>query len=230
MIRILLSLLLSAAFATSAAAQAGWDSPGAGWDTPKKSTTKKSPAKKAAATNGQSENAGQQPQNDGRTVSPFPSAPGQADANPGNTVSTPPNSSFDTGASGGARGGNDSQGMSAAPGMPVMMRSGRSVLANEAAAARERRLLHQSGRRRGATPVEPTLVGTEVTPAAVAPPAGTDAAAGSGNRAGGQEAAPALAPSGAADAKVGSSTAPASSKPAPKKTPTKKAPPAPAGW
>jgi hypothetical protein len=230
MIRTLLYLLLSTAFATSAAAQAGgWDSPGTGWDTPKKSATKKSPVKKAAATNGQSQNAGQQPQNDGRTVSPFPSAPGQADANPGNTVSTPPNSSFDTGTDGAARGGNDSQGMSAAPGMPVMMRSGRSVLANEAAAARERRLLHQSGRRRGAASAVPAPMATEGTPAAGALPTGADAAAGSGNRAGGQDATPAT-PSGPTDAKAGSSTAPASSKPATKKSPAKKAPPAPAGW
>jgi hypothetical protein len=140
--RTLFSLLITVAVATTASAQAGWGSSDS-WGTP---PPKKSAAKKTSAsgtTSGQNRATGNQsaPQNDGRTVSPYPSAPAQADANPGNTASTPPDNTFVPGAtSSSTQGGSDRQGMSAAPGTPVMLQSGRSVMANDAAAARERRM------------------------------------------------------------------------------------------
>jgi hypothetical protein len=237
--RTLFSLLLTVAIATTASAQAGWGSSDS-WDAPKKSPAKK----KTTTTSGQTRAAGNQatPQNDGRTVSPYPSAPGQADPNPGNTVSTPPDNSFVPGTtSSSTQGGNDRQGMSAAPGTPVMLQSGRSVMANDAAAARERRLRRDS--RSKAAAAQPTLVGTEGTisnggnQATGAGAAGTGAtgagmgAAGSGT---GTTGAAIDANSGAGVRPAGqeATTAPkpsATPKAVPAKKPVKKAPAAP-GW
>src|SRR5919107_5182923 len=92
--RTLLSLLITATVATSASAQAGWGTSDS-WDAPKK-TTKKKPTTSTGQTSGQNRATGNEklPQNDGRTVSPYPSAPAQQDVNPGNTASTPPDNSF----------------------------------------------------------------------------------------------------------------------------------------
>ncbi|WP_046246903.1 hypothetical protein [Hymenobacter terrenus] len=222
-------LLLSGALATSAAAQTGgWDT--GGWDAPKKKTTKKT-----TTTGSQTRAGGQQaaPQNDGRTVSPYPSEPAQPDPNPGNTASTPPDNSFVPGAtSGSTQGGNDRQGMSVAPGTPVMLQSGRSVLENDAAAARERRRLRTE--RLKAAAAKPTLVGAEGATmsggdqAGAAPAATTNAgaAAAGTSAAGGMNAA-----TGNAEQPIGVSTKTGSATQAtPPKKSVKKAPAAPSGW
>ncbi|SFQ21209.1 hypothetical protein [Hymenobacter arizonensis] len=223
--RTLLSLFFTVAVATGASAQAGWGSDDS-WGAPKKSSTKKTTTTKAA-TSGQTRAPGNQatPQNDGRTVSPYPSAPAQPDVNPGNTASTPPDNSFVPGptSGGNGNGGNDRAGMSAAPGTPVMLQSGRSVMANDAAAARERRQNRMNKINRPA--VAPTQVtGGDMTGASQAT-SGANGAVAPRTGATGADAmtAPAAAPS---------ATAPASgttNKTAPAKTKAK-APAAPSGW
>ncbi|ALW84702.1 hypothetical protein AUC43_06170 [Hymenobacter sedentarius] len=228
--RPLFSLLFVVAVATTASAQAGWGSSDS-WGAPKKSSAKK------ATTGGQNRATGNEktPQNDGRTVSPYPSGPAKPDANPGNTASTPPDNSFIPGTtSNSTQGGNDRQGMSAAPGTPVMLQSGRNVMANDAAAARERRLNHMN-KLNGRPAAVPTQVdGSAINadqPAGAATGTNMGAAgnanAGAGNKAGGLDAA---APANA----MAPAAAPASGrteKAAPAKTKTKKkAAPAPAGW
>ena len=208
--RSLLSLFLTLAAMTAASAQAGWDTPA-----PTKAPAQKATTTKAAASGGQNRATGNEkaPQNDGRTVSPYPSASAQPDANPGNTASTPLGTT-----SGQTQGGSDHQGMSVAPGTPVMLQSGRNVLANDAAAARERRMNRMN--KLNKVPAVPTLAGADAPAPAAAAPAPADAvgAAGTSNAGG-------MGATGTAGATKSTSTkATKTSKPA------KRPAPAPAGW
>ncbi|GAB3293025.1 hypothetical protein GCM10027511_06680 [Hymenobacter humi] len=219
--RTLFSLLFVVGIATTASAQSGWDTSDS-WGAPKKSTKKKPTTSSGQAT-GQTRATGKEttPQNDGRTVSPYPSGPAKQDANPGNTASTPPDNSFVPGTtSSSTQGGNDRQGMSAAPGTPVMLQSGRSVMANDAAAARERRERRLA--RAGRAAAAPTQVDGSAIPAATAPAAGTEMGASGASNAGAGMNAVSPAPGAAPK------TAP-TEKAAPAK-PKKKAAPAPSGW
>jgi hypothetical protein len=227
--RTLFSLFLTVAVATGASAQAGWGSDDS-WGAPKKSTPKKATTTKAA-TGAQNRATGNEttPRNDGRTVSPYPSAPAQPDVNPGNTASTPPDNSFVPGptSGGSGNGGNDRAGLSAAPGMPVMLQSGRSVMANDAAAARERRMNRMNKLNRPA--VAPTQVtssemtgGSQATGAGAAATGAETGATGTMSNSN-NGAAPAIEPTAPAT-KTG-----ANNKTTPSK-PKKKAPAQPAGW
>ncbi|MCC3151876.1 hypothetical protein Q3A66_00375 [Hymenobacter sp. BT770] len=221
--RTLFSLLFVVGIATTASAQAGWGSSDS-WGSPKKSAAKK------ATTGGQNRATGNEktPQNDGRTVSPYPSGPAKPDANPGNTASTPPDNSFIPGTtSSSTQGGNDRQGMSAAPGTPVMLQSGRNVMANDAAAARERRLNHMnklSGR--------PAAVPTQVDGSAINAGQSSGAGAVPAAEAGTAPApnAGAMSPAGGAAGTGAALKATPPKKAAPISAPKKKAAPAPAGW
>ena len=110
-------------------------------------------------------------------------------------------------------------GISVAPGAPIVMRGGRSVMADDAAAARERRM-NRKVRREKPWPPRPVEAATAapVAPAAApAPaPAPADATSGSATQANGGATAPAAA-------------AKAPAKAAPKAAPKKKAP-EPLGW
>ena len=231
--RTLFSLLITVAIATSASAQAGWGSSDS-WGAPKKGAAKKaSTPDKTSTTGGQNRATGNEkaPQNDGRTVSPYPSGPAKPDANPGNTASTPPDNSFVPGTtSSSTQGGNDRQGMSAAPGTPVMLQSGRNVMANDAAATRERRLNRMNKLNR------PAAVPTQVDGAASgSQPMGATGAetgtvsntnSGAGNNAGGMAPASGTSKTGNAIAPQ----APNTKKAAPATPPKRKVQPAPAGW
>ena len=195
---LLILLLLSAGLATSASAQAGWGTSDS-WDAPKKKTVKKStaPARKSqAATQDKAMNNGATAAPEATAAAPEPTAP------------VPAGGGFGGGASSSAPMG---MGMSAAPGTPVMMQSGRNVLRDDAIAARERRMLHRAGKQ---ARVAPAPAEVPISAPAAAPLTGASAGAmGASNAANGQIAAPAAAKS-------------ARSTPAPKK----KAPAAPAGW
>ena len=188
---LLILLFLSGGLVTSAAAQAGWGTSDS-WDAPKKKTVKKTPA---SARQSQAASQDKAMQNNGAaTEAPAPVA-----------APAPVSSGF--GASGGASSApmGMSMGMSAAPGTPVMMRSGRNVLRDDAIAARERRRLHWAGKP-AASVVVPAPV--EVAPA----PAAAAVTTGAGNAAGGQQ------------------TAPPAAKPVRSTKSPKKAAPAPSGW
>ena len=112
--------------------------------------------------------------------------------------------------------------MSVAPGSPIVMRGGRSVMADDAAAARERRL-NRKVRRDKPWPPRPAEAVTAAAPVpvpAVAPATVpvVGAASGSATQAAGGAQAPAAAPK-----------APAPAKATPKAAPKKKAP-EPLGW
>ncbi len=187
---LLILLLLSGGLATSAAAQAGWGTSDA-WDAPKKKTVKKTPA---PARQSQAVTQDKAMQNNG--VAAEAPAP----------VAAPAPASSGFGASGGASSAPMGMGMSAAPGTPVMMQSGRNVLRDDAIAARERRRLHWAGKSAAAV-VVPAPV--EVAPA---PAAAAAVTTGAGNAAGGQQ------------------TAPPATKPVRSTKSPKKAAPAPSGW
>ena len=186
---LLILLLLSGGLATSAAAQAGWGTSDS-WDAPKKKTVKKTPA---PARQSQAASQDKAMQNNGAVAEAL--AP----------VAAPAPASSGFGASGGASNAPTgmSMGMSAAPGTPVMMQSGRNVLRDDAIAARERRRLHWAGKPAAAVVVS---VPVEVAPAPVA------VTTGAGNAAGGQQ------------------TAPPATKPVRSTKSPKKAVPAPSGW
>ena len=194
---LLILFLLSAGLATSASAQAGWGSSNS-WDAPKKKTVTKttSAARKSQAV------SQDKAMNNG-AAAPEASAPVPAAAVPAAS-----------GLGGGAVSSNApmGMGMSAAPGTPVMMQSGRNVLRDDAIAARERRMLHRAGK---PAPVAQAPAEVPVSAPAAVSSAG---ATGASNAANGQVAAPAAAKPAAPK--------PARSAPAPKK----KAPAAPAGW
>ncbi|MBF9238408.1 hypothetical protein I2I05_13465 [Hymenobacter sp. BT683] len=214
--RTLFSLFFTVAIAATASAQSGWDTSDS-WGAPKKTTKKKTTTSSGQAT-GQTRATGNEktPQNDGRTVSPYPSAAAQPDVNPGNTASTPPDNSFTPGttSSGSGNGGNDRQGMSVAPGSPMILQSGRTVMANDAAAARERRLNRMNKAKR--VPATPT----QVNGASMMESQATGAGAGM--------TAPAASPAAPVAAPAAQSkTAPTKAAPA---KPKKKAPAAPSGW
>ena len=188
---LLILLLLSGGLATSAAAQAGWGTSDS-WDAPKKKTVKKTPV---PARQSQAVSQDKAMRNNGAAVeAPAP-------------VAAPALASSGFGASGGASSAPTgmSMGMSAAPGTPVMMQSGRNVLRDDAIAARERRRLHWAGKPAAAVVVP---VPVEVAPAPVAAAVTT----GAGNAAGGQQ------------------TAPPATKPVRSTKSPKKAVPAPSGW
>ena len=106
--------------------------------------------------------------------------------------------------------------MSVAPGAPIVMRGGRSVMADDAAAARERRL-NRKVRRDKPWPPRPVAAVTLAAPVAAPAPV-ADAASGSATQAAGGAQVPAASPKASAPAKV-----------APKAAPKKKTP-EPLGW
>ncbi|WP_210513667.1 hypothetical protein [Hymenobacter terricola] len=168
--RALFFLLAFGALATSAAAQtSGWDT-GNSWDAPKKSTTKKT------AKSSQSQAAGQKNlQKGGAAAAPEP----EMVATPAPAAAAAPAPAAGFGGAGAATSNApQGMGMSAAPGTPVMMQSGRNVMANDAAAARERRLNRKI--KHHALPLSPSEVpktaAAAAAPAPVAAPAPAPAA------------------------------------------------------
>ena len=203
---LLIIFLLSGGLAGSAAAQAGWGSANS-WDAPKKKTVKKTPAPTRQAAAASQDKA---LQNNG--AAPAPEAPVLSPASA--AVAPTAGSGFGGGSSPAPMG----TGMSAAPGTPIMMSSGRNVLRDDAIAARERRMLHRAGKPAAATPVPAPIAVPATAPLSARPSGTTTGATGAGNVAGGQDAAPAIKSAAAQ---------PAAPKPA--RAP-KKAPAAPAGW
>lgn len=220
--RTLLSLLLVGALGSSAAAQSGWGSSD-GWDTPKKAAAKKAASAKArptpAATPAPATGAAAAPLSDGGVeTSAAAAAATQSGGNAGNAAT--PAGAFGSG--GTSR--NDGPNLNVAPGMPVMLQSGRSVLANDAAAARERRLRRMAKPQPAASaPATGAALGAEGTLLNT----GQAASAGAGMSAAG---AVPSAPAGTAASAVAAPKVIAPSKAAPARQNPKKAAAAPSGW
>ncbi len=205
--RTLFSLFFTVAVVATASAQGGWDSSDS-WGAPKK-TAKKKPA----ASNGQAAGQNRAPGSEKMPVNDTPAMAAQPDASPLNAAPAPSDSGFKPGGGGGSA--PTGQGMSVAPGSPMILQSGRTVMANDAAATRERRLNRMNKAKQ-----VPAAAPTPVNNAAMLQSQATGAGAGME--------APAASP--AAQAAVPApQPRPAPAKATPSKS-KKKAPAEPSGW